>query len=62
VSGTVIGSPEGGGNKLAFGAPGLRSGEGGSGSGPGTAIAIGVATLVAAALGLGWERRRGALG
>jgi prenyltransferase beta subunit len=59
VSGVVIGSPDGGDGKLAFGAPGLRSAGAGSGDGLGTAIAIGVAALLAALLGIGWERRRG---
>jgi prenyltransferase beta subunit len=62
VSGQVIGSPEGTGDKLAFGAPGLRSaGDGGGGSGLDTAIAIGIAALLAAGLGVGLEHRRGAL-
>jgi hypothetical protein len=59
VSGTVIGSPEGTGGKLAFGAPGLKSAGGGASDGPGAAIAIGVAALIAAVLGAGWEQRRG---
>jgi prenyltransferase beta subunit len=58
VSGTVIGSPEGTGGKLAFGAPGLKGG-GGEGSGLAAAITIGALTLIAAGLGAGWERRRG---
>jgi hypothetical protein len=61
VSGTVIGSPEGTGGKLAFGAPGLKSAGGGASDGLGAAIAIGVAALLAAGLGAGWEQRRGRL-
>jgi hypothetical protein len=61
VSGTVIGSPEGTGGKLAFGAPGLKSAGGGASDGLGAAIAIGVAVLLAAGLGAGWEQRRGRL-
>jgi prenyltransferase beta subunit len=61
VSGTVIGSPEGTGGKLAFGAPGLKSAAGGASDGLGAAIAIGVAALLAAGLGAGWEQRRGRL-
>jgi prenyltransferase beta subunit len=61
VSGTVIGSPEGTGGKLAFGAPGLKSAGAGASAGLGVAIAIGVATLLAAAFGVGLERHRGRL-
>jgi hypothetical protein len=61
VSGTVIGSPDGTGGKLAFGAPGLKSAGGGASDGLGAAIAIGVAALLAAGLGAGWEQRRGRL-
>lgn len=60
VSGVVIGSPEGGHGKVAFGAPGLRSANAAS-DGLGTAIGIGVAALLAAGFGIGWERRRGRL-
>ncbi|HJZ37117.1 MAG TPA: prenyltransferase/squalene oxidase repeat-containing protein [Solirubrobacterales bacterium] len=59
VSGTVIGSPDGTGGKLAFGAPGLKSAGGGASDGLGAAIAIGVAALLAAGLGVGLEQRRG---
>jgi prenyltransferase beta subunit len=59
VSGTVIGSPEGTGGKLAFGAPGLKSAGGGASDGLGAAIAIGIAALLAAGLGAGLEQRRG---
>jgi hypothetical protein len=61
VSGVVIGSPEGGGDNLAFGAPGLRSAGAGSGGGEVPALAIGGTTLLAALLGVCWERRRGVL-
>ena len=61
VSGTVIGSPEGTGGKLAFGAPGLKSAGGDASGGLGAAIAIGVAALLAAGIGVGWEQRRGRL-
>jgi hypothetical protein len=61
VSGTVIGSPEGTGGKLAFGAPGLKSAGGDASDGLGAAIAIGVAALLAAGVGVGWEHRRGRL-
>jgi Prenyltransferase and squalene oxidase repeat len=58
VSGTVIGSPEGSGGKLAFGAPGLRGAGAGGGNGLGAAIAIGIAALLAAGFGVGLEHRR----
>jgi prenyltransferase beta subunit len=61
VSGTVIGSPDGTGGKLAFGAPGLKSAGGGASDGLGAAIAIGIAALLAAGLGVGLEQRRGRL-
>lgn len=62
VRGVVIGSPEGNEKgKLAFGAPGLRSAGAGAAGEPWAAIAIGAAALLAALLGIGWERRRGAL-
>jgi Squalene-hopene cyclase C-terminal domain/Prenyltransferase and squalene oxidase repeat len=61
VSGTVIGSPEGTGGKLAFGAPGLKSAGGDASDGLGAAIAIGFAALLAAGVGVGWEQRRGRL-
>jgi hypothetical protein len=59
VSGVVLGSPTGTEDRLAFGAPGLRSAGAGSGDGLGTAIAIGIAALLAVGLGVGWERHRG---
>jgi hypothetical protein len=59
VSGTVIGSPEGTKGKLAFGAPGLKSG--GAPSGSGAAAAIAIAALLAACVGVGWEQRCGRL-
>lgn len=59
VSGTLIGAAgakrEG---KLAYGAPGLRSGAGGSGEEQWLAIAIGAAALLVASIGAGRERRR----
>ncbi|HVV89897.1 MAG TPA: prenyltransferase/squalene oxidase repeat-containing protein [Solirubrobacterales bacterium] len=58
VSGVVIGSPDGKGDKLAFGAPGLRTAGGGRGEGGRLAIAIAAAAVLAALGGLGWERRR----
>ncbi len=62
VRGVLIGSPDGGEDgKLAFGAPGLRSAGAGTAEEPWTAIGIGAAALLAALLGIGWERRRGAL-
>jgi hypothetical protein len=61
VSGVVIGSPDGSHGRLAFGAPGLHGAGAGSGEGPGTAIAIGAAALLAALVGIGRERRRGAI-
>lgn len=61
VSGVVVGSPDGDDGRLAFGAPGLKSARIGSGGETWPAIAIGVAVLLAALLGVGWERRRGAL-
>ena len=57
----MIGSPEGSGGKLAFGAPGLKSAGGDASDGLAAAIAIGVAALLAAAVGAGWEQRRGRL-
>jgi prenyltransferase beta subunit len=61
VSGIVVGSPEGGGDKLAFGAPGLKSARIGSDDQTWPAIAIGAAALLVALLGASWERGRGAL-
>jgi prenyltransferase beta subunit len=58
VNGVVIGSPDGRGDKLAFGAPGLRTAGGGRGEGDRLAIAIAVAVALAALGGLGWEGRR----
>jgi hypothetical protein len=58
VSGALIGTPDSRARgKLAYGAPGLRSGGEDDGAGP--ALAIGAAALLAALLGIGWERRRG---
>ncbi len=61
VRGAVIGSPDGRDGKLAFGAPGLKSGRIDDGDEAWPAIAIGAAAVVAALLGAGWERRREAL-
>jgi hypothetical protein len=61
VHGVLVGSGEGRGEDLAFGAPGLKSGGVGTGGDAWPAVAIGAAALVAALLGAGWERRRGAL-
>jgi hypothetical protein len=58
VSGVVIGSPDGTGGKLAFGAPGLRTAGDGRDEGGRLALAIGVAAALAALGGCGWERRR----
>ncbi len=58
VSGVVIGDAgAGGGDELAFGAPGLRSANPGSDPEPWLAIAIGAAALLAAMGGARWERR-----
>jgi hypothetical protein len=62
VSGALIGSPgERRHGKLAFGAPGLRSGGGSGGSETTVALAIAALALLAALGGAGWERRRVAL-
>lgn len=55
ISGVVIG--DAGSELVAYGAPGLRSADGGGDPEPWVAIAIGVAALLAALVGARWERR-----
>jgi prenyltransferase beta subunit len=59
ISGALIGAPgERRHGKLAFGAPGLRSGEGGGGDETEVGLAIAGLALLGALGGAGWERRR----
>ena len=53
----MIGSPDGGHGKLAFGAPGLRSAGSGGGDEPWLPLAIGAAAAAALLLGLRRELR-----